>query len=205
MLGGKSGLLTNFCNLQIKILSSHTFQLSADLSMTGKKLKHSCILSLCWQPLWRFYWCNADISVTHKDVSTWAESSGKARCTLSVSLSCRAFVPLAAGRSFLALNFHAVSIFWMPPWPSLSLPGAHWHIEPKFASHITSGYSWLISLFWRENANEARQLVLSSWLGVMEGPEAYLIRGSRTLLLRQALVGGERGGCRSSRNRWQGR
>lgn len=130
---------------------------------------------------------------------------GKARCTWSISLSHSAFVPLAGGRSFLALNFHAVSILRMPPWPSLSLPGAHWHIEPKFASRITSGYSWLISLFWRENANEARQLVLSSWLGVMEGPEAYLIRGSHTLLLRQALAGGEQGGCGSSRNRWQGR
>lgn len=39
----------------------------------------------------------------------------------------------------------------------------------------------------------------------MEGPEAYLIRGSDTRLLRQALAGGERGGCGSSGNRWQGR
>ena len=36
-------------------------------------------------------------------------------------------------------------------------------------SCITSGNSWLISLFGRENANEARQLVLSSRLRVMEG------------------------------------
>lgn len=92
-----------------------------------------------------------------------------------------------------------------PPWPSLCLPSARWHIQPKFASRITSGYSWLISLFWRENANEARQLVLSSWRGVMEGPEAYPIRGARTRLLRQALAGGERGGCGSSGNRWWGR
>lgn len=74
----------------------------------------------------------------------------------------------------------------------------------KFASCITSGNYWLISLFLRKkNANESRQLVPSLWQGVMEEPEALLIRGSNTLLLRQGPLGIEQGGCWSSVNRWK--
>lgn len=147
-----------------------------------------------------FYRGRVGTSATGEAVRARAEAGGE------VGLPHAGFLPGSrgpcGGREMSCPPFQC----WEhPPWPSLSLPSARWHIQPKFASRITSGYSWLISLFWRENANEARQLVLSSWRGVMEGPEAYLIRGSHTRLLRQALAGGERGGCGSSGNRWPGR
>lgn len=92
----------------------------------------------------------------------------------------------------------------MLPWPSPSLSITHWHISPKFASCITSGNSWLISLFGREKCKWSQ--TAGAFLAAQSdgGAGAHLIRGPHTLLPRQAPAGGQQRGCRSSRNRWPG-
>ena len=92
----------------------------------------------------------------------------------------------------------------MLPWPSPSLSITHWHISPKFASCITSGNSWLITLFGREKCKWSQ--TAGAFLAAQSdgGARAHLIRGPHTLLPRQAPAGGQQRGCQSSRNRWPG-